>query len=266
MRSSEFVVLVYLAYIVGLVWLWPISVRRRVSVTAVALADAAAVLWLSTARGEVWRVARDWMPGLHLVIGYWLSGVFFVAPSAALEARLAGLDDIVFTRLGLGRLATAGPRWLLEYLELSYLAVYPFVPLGFAVVFWGAPPGARDGFWTQVLLAGFICYGLHPWLQCRPPLSLGVHTAITTRRLTVRRLNLAILGRASVQANTVPSGHAATSAVIALSAGALVPGAMLPLSIVAASIAVASVVGRYHYAFDSVAGVLLAVVIWMTIG
>ena len=254
----------YLAYIVGLAWLWPISVRRRVTVTAVGLVDAAAVLWLSGTHGTAWSVARDWIPGLHLVIGYWLSGAFFIEPSRALEAWLAGLDDIVFTRWGLDRLAAVGPRWLLEYLEASYLAVYPFVPVGFAIVFFGAsgePMAARNGFWTQVLLAGFTCYGLHPWLQSRPPSALGVHTGITARRLAVRRLNLAILGRASVQANTVPSGHAATSAVIALAAGALVPSALLPLSIVAVSIAVASVVGRYHYAFDSAAGILLALII-----
>jgi hypothetical protein len=35
---------------------------------------------------------------------------------------------------------------------------------------------------------------------------------------------------------------------------------------VAAGIAAGAVVGRYHYAFDVVAGVLLAVVVWILAG
>jgi membrane-associated phospholipid phosphatase len=75
-------------------------------------------------------------------------------------------------------------------------------------------------------------------------------------------LNLWVLGRASIQANTVPSGHAATATAVALAVGAAIPEARAILFVVSGSIVLATVVGRYHYVLDSAAGVLVGVIAW----
>lgn len=75
-------------------------------------------------------------------------------------------------------------------------------------------------------------------------------------------MNLWVLSRASIQVNTLPSGHAAAATAVALSVGAVVPEAQALLLIIATSIVVATVAGRYHYLVDSVAGVLVGTGAW----
>ena len=266
-RTSELIVLGYLGYLLLLAWRRPLSARRRLWVTTGSLLDAVSLLWLSTARADWLLLARDWSPGVHLLVCYWLSGTFFIAPMPRLEAALAKADDIVFVRWGLGGLARHGPRWLLEYLELSYLCVYLVVPVGFGLLYWRAAEIGRavDEYWTVVLLAGLTCYGLLPWLQTLPPGVRGLHTGIERRPLLVRRLNVRILRGASVHANTLPSGHAATAFASAFAAGTFIPGALLPLGFAAVSISAAAVVGRYHYAVDSALGLLVAMAAWSAV-
>jgi membrane-associated phospholipid phosphatase len=119
-----------------------------------------------------------------------------------------------------------------------------------------------SGFWSVVLLASFVCYGLLPWLPTRAPRALEPNPACA--RSSVRRLNAAILDRASVQWNTFPSGHTAASLATALAVGRHDPLAGVVFGVVAASIAVGSVVGRYHYAADAVAGALVAIAAFVT--
>jgi hypothetical protein len=261
-RTSEWVVIGYLAYLALATWIHPIGARRRLVVTAVAVTDAAGVWWLSHARDGFGLIARDWLPALQILIGYWLSGAFFVRPMPHIEARLAAWDILLFQRLGGASLVRHAPRWLLEYLELAYLTVYVVVPFGFGVVYCFAPERPVDPYWTIVLVSELACYGTLPWVQTRPPRALDQEMAIEWRPAFVRRLNVLVLRRGSVQANTIPSGHAAGACATALAAGTFVPGSFLPLGVLAASITIASVVGRYHYAADAVLGALVAVAAW----
>jgi membrane-associated phospholipid phosphatase len=84
--------------------------------------------------------------------------------------------------------------------------------------------------------------------------------------VSLRRLNLSLVNRASIQVNTVPSGHAAGAFATALAVGSIEPLAGVALLVLAASIAVATVLGRYHYLLDTVLGVLVAVVVWAIVG
>jgi membrane-associated phospholipid phosphatase len=78
----------------------------------------------------------------------------------------------------------------------------------------------------------------------------------------LRRLNLLVLHRGSIQANTVPSGHAAGAVATALMVMAYLPGPGLALMVLAFAIMAGSIVGRYHYLMDSVLGAAVAVVVW----
>jgi membrane-associated phospholipid phosphatase len=78
----------------------------------------------------------------------------------------------------------------------------------------------------------------------------------------LRRLNVSILDQASVQANTLPSGHVAGAVAAALGLWPVAPAAGLVLLVLAVAIAIAAVVGRYHYVVDCVAGASVALVVW----
>jgi hypothetical protein len=264
LRASELVVLGYLAYVLLLAWVRPIGRRRRAVVVVVVLITAAAAWSLVSAQQPPLSVVRDWIPGLYLLVGYWLSGAFYLRPSPRFEAWLAAWDARVFDRWGLSMVVRRLPRVALECLELAYLSVYAMVPVGFALVYgWGSRESNEvDAYWTVVLVTGYICYGLLAWLPSRPPIDRALYVDIDTRKVATRRVNLGLRRAASVRASTFPSGHVATAVAVALAAGAVVPGARIPLLVVAAGITTASVLGRYHYAVDAILGVGLALCVW----
>jgi hypothetical protein len=199
-------------------------------------------------------------PAVLLLSGYWLSGFFFRDPQAWLEAVLAASDRWVFARLDAHRRLAGSPRWLLEALEAAYAADYVVIAVGALVA---AANGIRavEAYWSLVLSAELACYVALPWLRSRPPRALEPGGALAARTVALRRLNTAILDTASVQANTLPSGHVAGALAAAI--------AVLPLSVwvgsvllaAAAVIAVAAVAGRYHYVVDCVAGASVALIV-----
>jgi hypothetical protein len=203
------------------------------------------------------------MPLVYLLLGYWLPALIVDRPNRRFEEWLLDVDRRWFGREGLARFEQNAPRVIIEYLELAYLLCYAVVPAGYVcLLLIGADGEAIDRFWTVVLSAAFICYGLLPWLPTRAPRALEAVTG--PRRSSVRKLNLAVLDRASVQWNTFPSGHTAASVATALAVAVHMPVVGVILGIVAMSIAIGSVVGRYHYAADAVYGALAALIVFVT--
>jgi hypothetical protein len=240
---------------------------------------AAAVPRFARARGPTlvaafagWVLAAMWrdgsrpvlvdalLPALVLVVGYWLSGLFFLGPMVDLERRLLRLDA------QLARVCPLPCPWFArEYFELVYVLVYVFVPSGAVTLLLAGHASDLPRFWAVVLLAGFTSYGMLPWLQTRPPRAIETSEVVATAS-PLRRFNLAILNRASNQVNTLPSGHAAVAVAVALVVGSVMPGAGVVFGVVAASIVVATVIGRYHYAVDSMLGVLVGIAAYGLIG
>ena len=264
MRISEWIVCGFFAYLVVLARLFPVSGRRRARVLLVGLICVGLVVMLSQLRLRLpMRVASDWVPALYLLQAYWLCGPFFTHPMRAVEDRLLQFDQRLFA---LTRLAPLVRRALLELLELAYLCAYPFIPATLGLLYAAGLRAEADRFWVAVLVASFGCYGILPWLHTRPPRSIEPAGPIDQRSLALRRLNMAVLDRVSVQVNTLPSGHAATALAAALVVGELLPGLLPVLVAVALAIALATVIGRYHYAVDTILGLAVGIAGWWVSG
>ena len=260
---SEWIVCGFFAYLAVLASTFRISRSRRRRVLTVSTVVVGLTLMLSQLRlSPVLQVAREWLPVLYLMQGYWLCGLFFQRPMVAMEQRLMSIDRRVFRMTGADVLLARGPRPILEYFEFAYLMAYPFVPVAFGLLCWLGFRGAADEFWVMLLLAGYGAYGVLPWVQTRPPRSLERRSPLDKRGLFFRRVNVAVLNQASVQVNTFPSGHASTAIAGALAITTFEPTVGVVLVILAVSIAVATVLGRYHYMMDSVLGVLLGIGAW----
>jgi membrane-associated phospholipid phosphatase len=203
------------------------------------------------------------MPLVYLLLGYWLPALLVTEPNGRFQRLLVDVDHKLFGATGLARFAQTAPRVLIEYLELSYLLCYAVVPAGYlCLLLAGYGPDAVNRFWSIVLLASFLCYGLLPWLPTRAP--RVVEPNRVAMRSWFRTLNLAVLNRGSVQWNTFPSGHTAASLATALAVGSYMPVAGIILGFLAVSIAAASVAGRYHYAADAFAGAAVAILAFLT--
>ncbi len=229
---------------------------RRLSALAF-IASGAAVLtvsWLLPATHPL----NNWiLPPSLLFIGYWASGRFFVAPMPVLERGLIDIDRA----LGIDAIAARMPAVVVEILEIAYTFVYPLVPIG---LFLALHEGiAAERYWAIVLITDFICFGMLPWFQTRPPRSVGVPSPWNSRW---RALNLQVLDASSVQVNTFPSGHAAEGLAVAL----LLAGAPAPIPVImffcALAISAGAVFGRYHYAADALAGWAVALAVFFSIG
>jgi membrane-associated phospholipid phosphatase len=262
-RTSEWLTVGFLGFLLAIA-LARSAPRDRV-IRLVVLACACALPIITFARfhdSRVAQMARDWLPGLYLLLGYWAAGqVYRHVPGV--EQWLSDTDARVFAHAA--RAIIGAPRAVLELIELAYLLYYPLVPAGLVTLYLAGHRAQADAYWTAVLLAAFASCAALPFAGTRPPRALGCETWIDRRRVTVRRLNWAVLAQGSIQVNTFPSAHAATSAAVAVF---LVPLGWIsaPFALVAAGIGIGAFVGRYHYAMDVVFGVAIGVVAGIVAG
>jgi membrane-associated phospholipid phosphatase len=238
----------------GLVVALPRGLRRRNQVCVLAGVALATVLLGVSVRLPADGPANVWvLPPALLLLGYWTSGFLFVAPMPRAERLLARIDS----DLAIQTIAARMPRPLVELLEFAYSAVYVLIP----IALWLAlrQGVAVDRFWTTILLTDYVCFGMLPWVQTRPPRAVGFDVPW---RSSFRVVNLRILKASSVQVNTFPSGHAAEALACAL----LVSGGPAPvvagMFAAAAAISAGTLFGRYHYAADVLAGWAVALLVW----
>lgn len=240
----------FFLYVV-LIVLWRGGDRPR-DRKAIAGAGAGLLLTLVSALVEL-SLAATWIwPPLLLLIAYWSSGLLFVAPSPRQEAGLRWLDD----RVGIREVANRTPRAVAEILEAAYAGVYLLIPLALLVRIWFLPPADPDRFWSIVLITDYVCFGVLPWVQTRPPRALDAGDPWPS---ALRAFNLRLLGATSIQVNTFPSGHAAEALAAALLVLGAPPGIVAMMFAAALAVSAGAVVGRYHYLADALAGWAVAV-------
>src|SRR5258706_11298608 len=85
MRSSEWVSFVYFAALTAIAWLRSLPAGRRIPITAIGVVTCAAIATLARHGSST---ARDWAPALVILVGYYVSGLFFCPPSQAVERWL----------------------------------------------------------------------------------------------------------------------------------------------------------------------------------
>jgi membrane-associated phospholipid phosphatase len=254
-RSSEWVAFVYFGAMGALAWIRPLPASRRLVITLMAVVMNTAIFAIARAGGML---ARDWSPLVVILVGYFVSGRFFVHPSRPLEAWLTGWDRRV-----LGDPATRFSRWprsVLAYLELVYMGCFLLIPFGFAALALTGRSSLANRYWTMVIGAEFGAFAPLSLIQTRPPWAFERAPGPAERAM--RRFALRVVAQFTIRANTFPSGHVAGSLAVAFAVMGAVPWAGAILLGLALSISLACVVGRYHYVIDVVAGAVLAVAIW----
>jgi membrane-associated phospholipid phosphatase len=244
------------AYLAGVAAVRPgVRWRARVQVWLGAAAAAAGALVASrlppTAFANVWI-----LPPAVLLLDYWTSGRLFVQPMLGAERALASIDG----HLRVQQIAMRCPRLAGELLELAYSGIYVVIVIALLLVLRAG--GSADRFWTVILVTDFVCFGMLPWFQTRPPRAVGF---AVPWRSSWRGVNERLLDAGGVHVNTFPSGHAAE----ALAAALLVIGAPWPLVawmfVNALAISAGAALGRYHYALDVFAGWAVALLVWRVV-
>ena len=110
-----------------------------------------------------------------------------------------------------------------------------------------------------MLITDFVCFGVLPWVQTRPPRALEAGDPWPS---SFRAFNLRLLGATSIQVNTFPSGHAAEALAAALLVLGAPPGVVVMMFAAALAVSAGAVLGRYHYLADALAGWAVAVAVF----
>ena len=249
---------VYFLYAVAVALLLP-RLTPRARWRAVSVAAGGLLLTVATASTTAFWLRDVLLPPALLLVAYWASGLLWTAPMPRIEARLAAIDR----RLRIPERCATTPRGLCEFLEFAYAGVYVVIPLAlFLHLAYGPAPDAGR-FWTVVLITDYVCFGMLPWIQTRPPRAIDSGAPWNSG---FRALNEKLLGHTSIGVNTVPSGHAAEAMAIAL----LLADAPWPIAawmaFNALAISAGAVFGRYHYAVDALAGWAVAMIVMALAG
>lgn len=263
MRAFEWLLVATFAFLTLLAWIKSPGARARGIATAVGVVGVGLTLGARFS-GQVVdpviaSVIRDWIPAPLMLVVYWQAGFFFTAPNARLQRRFDEVDRSIMKLLPEANLARVRSRWVTGGLELSYLFCYLLVPMGIAVLYLSERTDFVDRYWIVVLSASCLCYAVVPFIQVLPPRLMSAEGNPGPMGF-FRRVNLWLLRNASIQANTFPSAHVASTMSASLVLISAVPPAGLGFLCIALLIAVASVAGRYHYAIDAITGAGLAVI------
>ena len=259
-RAFEWVSVVYFGTLSVVALVRPLPAARRAAIGGVGAVMCAAILWLASLAGDG---LRGTAPLVVILVGYYVSGAFALDPSVGFERWLLSWDRRLFGDPTVR--FVHWPRALLAPLEIIYVGCFLLVPAGLLVLRTaGAAPILIDRYWTMVMAAEFGSFVSLAVVYARPPWALAQRAALPDR--AVHRAAAAFVERLTIRANTFPSGHAAGSLAVALGVIGPLPVAGLVLLALAAAICAAAVVGRYHYAIDVFAGIVLALVILMTLG
>jgi membrane-associated phospholipid phosphatase len=257
-RASEWVPLAYFSYLAGVCWLRPVPMRQRVSVTAASVALAAAIAVLASAAPSR---LRDWLPFVYVAFGYYVTGWLFIEPSQTLEQWLLGWDHRLFGD-PTARFA-AWPAWFVAYLDIVYMCLFLLLPAGLAALVLAGHEAQANHYWTMVLTADLGAFAPLSVFQTRPPWALEPRARLADG--PVRRLAERMVRTTTICVNTFPSGHVAVAFSIALAVLPTLPlvgGALLGLAV---TVSIACIVGRYHYAVDVAAGLVLAIAVFTAV-
>jgi hypothetical protein len=239
---------------------------RQVTITVVGVIGVALTLlipvflapWVDSTAA---RAFRDWVPVVLILLNYWQAGQFVTGtPNIQAESWLLRHDARFVAPVLRGWAQSAWGASIFAYLEIAYLAYYPFLPGAFAALLLVGGGRDVDRFWTIVLLAGYGACATLPFLQTRPPRVFDEKWSAGLPSGKIRAFNNWILRRGSIHVNTCPSAHVAIATACALAL--LLHGPVwvgLIFMWIAFSIAMGAVGGRYHYAMDAVLGALTAI-------
>ncbi len=221
---------------------------------------------VETSRGNATtNMVRSWLVPAVVLGGYWQMSWFARLPSRTWQDRGLQLDRVLLNQWSL--------RWLLEdrwmlvprLLELSYLLLYAIPVACLLAVYWQGAWVQVDRFLLTFALGTLTAYALLPLIAVQSPRLAFPGEDLPNVHSVWRSINLWILDHLDISTSVFPSGHVAVAFSSALGLKSAMPAQLTLFRVflvLAASVFVATIYGRYHYAADGVASILICLVTW----
>ncbi len=262
LRSSEWLLIVYFAYVALIAPAFPLAPQVALLPFAVVLLVAALFVVLAYAEKqghrEFFSVARDWMVIALVLIAYREMDWFSTLPrNVHLELTWERWDQLLLYQYGLQKaiesLGALGPL----YLEFCYLLVYAVGPFVVAALYIEHHRERVNRVVFYYLLGTLLSYALFPYFPSDPPRVAFDGADMPHVMTALRRLNLWLVGGYGIHSSVFPSAHVSSAFSAAWAWLAYLPERKrfgYLMLVYAISVGVATIYGRYHYAADVVAG------------
>lgn len=153
-------------------------------------------------------------------------------------------------------------RWLSELMHLGYFAYYLLIPISGILVYRRGGPGALQRFTVITGLAFFICYAIFVVFPVAGPRYFYPRLEGTPARALFFDAVHLIAERGSSKGTAFPSSHVAATVAAWLACRRTVRGWFWISAPFVLLLTLGTVYGRFHYAVDALAGLVVAVAAW----
>jgi membrane-associated phospholipid phosphatase len=264
MRLSEWVLAAYFAYVTALTFILPVQSGvplRTIIVNLLLLCFYAALLRFRESIAI--EHLRNWIPLALMLLAYKEMG--WLAPTSHdhhLEQSWIVWDHLLLTRWRLRDvIESAGPLFP-SILELCYVLVYALPAFSMSMLYVYRRSRDAECLLVIYLLGLFLSYVQFPFWPSEPPRLVFPGEDGQAVDTLLRQFNHWLLGGYGIHTSVFPSAHVSGAFAAAFALKRILgerPWLYRGVFVYATLVAIATVYGRYHYAVDAIAGVVVGI-------
>lgn len=263
-RMAERVVIGFFVYTAALSLCYDLPAWQRaiaLSIPLVLFALACVATCSSSAKANI---AREWLTPAIVLGAYWQMGWFAAGHDSRWQDAWLSWDRTLLDSWGLRRLAERDATLLPSCFELSYLLLYAIPPACLGILYWQRARLNVDRFLMTFALGTLASYALLPLIAVESPRIAFVGQDLPAAGIW-QNINLWILNRFDISTSVFPSGHVAVAFSSAFGMKRALPKGRITftfLLLLAGMVFVATIYGRYHYAADGIASIIICLASW----
>ncbi len=263
MRSSEWLIAGYFVYVAAIAaWFFTPFSPVTWKTWAMAAVVIAIMFALSRFPKRAVSYARDLAPAIYALAAYREMNWFTPAVHAhRLEQTWIVWDRRILDGWHLRDAIESGGPLLAGFLELCYALVYAVAMISLLAIFANRRRDRVNLFWLAYLTGTLGAYGLFPYFPSEPPRTVFPGADMPHITTAIREFNLFIVGGYGIHSSVFPSAHVSLVLSAAWGLLAAIPGRRWigwTMAAYGILVAIATVYGRYHYAVDALAGIVLS--------
>ncbi len=262
-RPAELILAAYFAYTAALASVFPLEAADRLQALGASLATLAGLHCAGRLPNRFApEILRITLPVAGVLLAYKQIGLFArPQPDHALERSWVDWDRLLLSDWGLTRAIDSCGPVLPSLLELLYLLTYA-IPLAGLMILAASRRLDRADRLLACFAASAVCaYALYPFFPSEPPRTIFPGELSGSIDTLLRRINWWILGKGGIHTSVFPSGHVSSALGVGIGLLLALPDRKrygIALISITPGIALATVYGRYHYAVDALAGLVVA--------
>lgn len=263
MRSSEWLIAGYYLY-VAVIAAWFFTPTSPVTWKACLMAAVIIAIMFAVSRFPQRGASylRDIAPAVYALAAYREMNWFTPAVHAhRLEQSWIAWDRRILDGFHLRAAIESGGPLLAGFLELCYMLVYTVAVISLLAIYANRRRDRVNLFWLAYLTGTLGAYGLFPYFPSEPPRTVFPGADVPHITTAIREFNLFIVGGYGIHSSVFPSAHVSLVLSAAWGLLAVIPKrrwigwTMVGYGIL---VAIATVYGRYHYAVDALAGIVVS--------